>query len=447
MCEKYSLEALLSRNEYICNCGKMHKNTLKAAVIEKNALQKICGFIRDFEASCAYVVSDINTESAAGEAVKNLLIEGGIRYIDYVYPYKHFEPDERAVGAAFMHYSNECDIIIGVGSGVINDICKLLSATADKPYIIVATAPSMDGYASATSSMIRDGLKISLDSKCPEVIIGDLDILCSAPVKMICSGFGDMLAKYISICEWRIGNLVTGEYYCEEVASIVRYALKKCVESAKYIKNRDEDTVRNIMEGMIISGIAMNYAGISRPASGVEHYFSHIWDMRALEFSTPMDFHGIQCAIGTVLALKVYDRIKSVIPDRNKALKRAEAFSAEDHFEALRSFLGRGAQAMIDSQIKEDRYNQQKHLQRFEVIEKNWDKIIGIINEELPDTALLIDLLEEIGAPVSVCDIGLTEGETASAFLFTRDIRDKYILSSLLFDMGIDKETAEEVFG
>ncbi len=447
MCEKYSLEALLERDEYKCACGKMHKNTLKAAVIEKNALQKICGFVRDFKASCAYVVSDSNTESAAGESVKKLLNEDGIRYLDYVYPHNHFEPDERAVGAAFMHYSAECDIIIGVGSGVINDICKLLAAMTDKPYIIAATAPSMDGYASATSSMIRDGLKISLDSKCPEVIIGDIDILCNAPVKMICSGFGDMLAKYISICEWRIGNLVTGEYYCEEVASIVRYALKKCVESAKQIKDRDEETVRNIMEGMIISGIAMNYAGISRPASGVEHYFSHIWDMRALEFSTPMDFHGIQCAVGTVLALKIYDKVKMMKPDRKQAVKHIEAFCPESHFEALRSFLGRGAQAMIDSQTKEDRYNRRKHLERFEKIEKNWDKIIGIINEELPDTDFVVDMLKETGAPVSVQQIGLPESEIAATFLFTRDIRDKYILSSLLFDMGSAQEISEEVLG
>lgn len=447
MCEKYSLGALLARDEYKCNCGKVHKNTLKAAVIEKNALQKICGFVKDFGASCAYVVSDVNTESAAGERVKKLLAENGILYHDYIYPQKHFEPDESAVGAAFMHYSSECDIIIGVGSGVINDICKLLAATANKPYIIAATAPSMDGYASATSSMIRDGLKISLDSKCPEVIIGDIDVLCNAPVKMICSGFGDMLAKYISICEWRIGNLVTGEYYCNEVASIVRYALKKCVESAKHIKDRDEDTVRNIMEGMIISGLAMNYAGISRPASGVEHYFSHIWDMRALEFSTPMDFHGIQCAIGTVLALKVYDRIKTVKPDREQALKHIEAFCPESHFEALRGFLGRGAQAMIDSQIKEDRYNHQKHLERLDRIEKSWDEILDIIDEELPDTDFVIDLLAQIGAPSTVQEIGLPESETSATFLFTRDIRDKYILPSLLFDLGIALKISEEIFG
>lgn len=447
MCEKYSLEALLARNEYKCNCGKVHKNTLKAAVIEKDALLKICDFVKDFGASCAYVVSDVNTESAAGESVKKLLTDSGIHYNDYVYPHKHFEPDESVVGAAFMHYSAQCDIIIGVGSGVINDICKLLAATANKPYIIVATAPSMDGYASATSSMIRDGLKISLDSKCPEVIIGDIDVLCNAPVKMICSGFGDMLAKYISICEWRIGNLVTGEYYCEEVASIVRYALKKCVESAKHINDRDEDTVRNIMEGMIISGIAMNYAGISRPASGVEHYFSHIWDMRALEFSTPMDFHGIQCAIGTVLALRVYDRVKSVKPDRELALKHIEAFCPDIHFKQLRDFLGRGAQAMIDSQLKEDRYNRHKHLERFERIENNWDKILGIIREELPDTDFVIDLLADIGAPATVKEIGLPESETSATFLFTRDIRDKYILPSLLFDMGIAQKISEEVFG
>ncbi len=145
-----------------------------------------------------------------------------------------------------MNFDPACDSIIDIGSGVINDIGKILSSVTDKPYIIVATAPSMDGYASATSSMEREGLKTSVNTKCPDVIIGDIDVLKNAPLKMLKAGVGDMLAKYVSICEWRIANLILGEYYCENVASLVREALKRCIDNAQKLLERDEDAVKAV---------------------------------------------------------------------------------------------------------------------------------------------------------------------------------------------------------
>lgn len=206
-----------------------------------------------------------------------------------------------------MHYDTKCDLIIAVGPGVINDIGKFLSKLTKTSYIIVATAPSMDGYASATSSMAMDGLKISLHTKCPDVIIGDTDVLKNAPIRMLQAGIGDMLAKHVSICEWRIAHLLIGEYYCEYVADLVRSALKKCVENAYGVLKREPEAVKAVFDGLIICGRAMEYAGISRPASGVEHYISHVWDMRGLEFGTKTDLHGIQCAIVTLVATPIYE--------------------------------------------------------------------------------------------------------------------------------------------
>ena len=204
-----------------------------------------------------------------------------------------------------MHFDKSCDVVVGVGSGVINDVCKILSNATGNPYIIVGTAPSMDGYASATSSMSRDGVKVSLNSRCADVIIGDTDILKTAPDHMLRSGLGDMLAKFVSIAEWRIAHLITGEYYCEEVAQLIRTALKKCVDNAEGLLKREDAAVEAVFEGLVIGGVAMAYAGTSRPASGVEHYISHVLDMRGMEFGTPVDLHGTQCAVGTLIAVKL----------------------------------------------------------------------------------------------------------------------------------------------
>ena len=288
----------------VCSCGKQHNGLLDAYALGKGVITRTAEFVKKYGAAKAFLLADENTYAAAGHKVTENLTENGIPFSQYIFPQSP-KPDEAAVGGAVMHFDSSCDIVIAIGSGVINDIGKILAHMSSKSYIIVATAPSMDGYASATSSMERSGLKISLPSKCANVVIGDIDVLKNAPKRMLISGLGDMLAKYVSICEWRIAHLVTGEYYCEEVAALIRGAVKKCTENAAGLLKREDAAVAAVFEGLILGGVAMNYAGLSRPASGVEHYFSHIWDMRALEFGTKADFHGIQCAVGTLYATKM----------------------------------------------------------------------------------------------------------------------------------------------
>jgi glycerol-1-phosphate dehydrogenase [NAD(P)+] len=135
-----------------------------------------------------------------------------------------------------------------------------------------------------------------------------------------------MLAKYISICEWRIAHIITGEYYCEAVAAMVRQALDACMRNADGLLRREPEAVEAVFRGLVIGGAAMYFAGVSRPASGVEHYFSHLMDMRALEFGLPARLHGIQCAAGTLRALELYEQVKTVTPDHAQALAHARAF-------------------------------------------------------------------------------------------------------------------------
>ena len=162
-----------------------------------------------------------------------------------------------------------------------------------------------------------------------------------------------MLAKYVAICEWRIGNLVTDEYYCPRVAELVLASLEKCVSNLNGLLNREEDAIANVFEGLVLCGIGMNLAGCSRPASGVEHYYSHTWDMRGLSKGTPVALHGIQCALGTLLAIEKYEQIKTVTPNRELALQKAAAFDYAAWSETLRDFIGEGAEQMIALEAKE----------------------------------------------------------------------------------------------
>ena len=419
-----------------CTCGKCHNGLLGEYVVENGAVTQVAAFIKKYGGHKAFLVADANTFAAAGAQVMQNLAGNGVPFSKYIYPVSP-KPDEAAVGSAVMHYDSTCDIIIGIGSGVINDISKILANVSGHPYIIVATAPSMDGYASATSSMEMDGLKVSLASKCANAVIGDIDILKNAPQRMLISGLGDMLAKYVSICEWRIAHIITGEYYCGEVASLIRTAVKKCMDNAAGLLNREDAAIAAVFEGLILGGVAMNYAGVSRPASGVEHYFSHIWDMRALEFGTNADFHGIQCAIGTLYAIKAYEQLRKMTPNKEKAQTYAQSFDLQEHFENLRTFLGKGATAMIALENKEGKYDLAKHAQRLDVILSHWEEILQIIDDELIPSAELHKLLHMLGAPTSAKEIGIDEQIVPMTFRATKDIRDKYVLSRLCWDLGV----------
>ena len=434
-----SMEKLNAMNGAPCACGKEHCFTTDV-IIGKGVVAQIPDYVKKYGGTKVFVLSDVNTCTAAGEKVSNILQKSGIAFSAYTFPQENLEPDEASVGSAVMHYDTSCDLIVAVGSGVVNDIGKILSNMTGRPYMIVGTAPSMDGYASASSSMTRDGLKISLPSRSADVIIGDTDILCQAPLHMMKAGLGDMLAKYVSICEWRISHLITDEYYCEEVAQLIRSALKRCADNAEGLLQRNEQAVQAVFEGLVIGGVAMNYAGLSRPASGVEHYISHVLDMRGVEFGTPVDLHGIQCAIGTLIAARMYEKLKIITPDKAKALAHATAFDYADHQKKLRQLLGKGAESMIALEAKEGKYDKSSHAARLEVILNNWESILQIIDEEIPSMQTLLALMDTIAAPKTLGEIGIDENLLPDIFRATKDIRDKYVLSRLAWDLGIEDE-------
>lgn len=434
----FDLQELLNHPEGVkCACGKVHKAGFSRVIIESGAINRVPEVVRSYGAKKVFLLADHFTYAAAGERVAGVLEAAGIPFTVYCLPgEERIEPDEHAVGSVAMHFDYACDLILGVGSGVVNDIGKIIANLTNRQYVIFGTAPSMDGYASATSSTIRDSLKVSLDSRVPDTVIGDLDILAQAPMRMILSGLGDMLAKYISIAEWRISHIINGEYYCERVAELVNEGLAACMDNLAGIAKRDKSAIAAVMNGMVLSGIAANYAGVSRPASGMEHYLSHICDMRGVEFGLPFDLHGIQCGAATVICLGIYKQLRDVKPDREKALAYVERFSYPAWAEKLHAWLGKSGDVMAANEARERKYDKELHRARLERIIAHWDKIEAVIHS-LPLPEEIVPRLQAIGLPVSFAELGFSAEETKNAILFSKDVRDKYIGSRLMWDLGI----------
>jgi len=437
-------QELVRPGGHVCpDCGRVHEAGLRYLKIGPSAARFLPEALAAAGIRKPFAVMDKNTFEAAWPSAQDALGKAGIPYIPFVFDRPSVEPDEHSVGALAFAFDRSCDGLLAVGSGVINDCCKVMARAAGLPSAVFASAPSMDGYASNSSSMIRGGLKVSLYNACPAAVVADTDVLGKAPVRLLQAGLGDMLAKYVSVCEWRISNLVTGEYYCENIAGLMRACLRKVVGGAPKLTSGDADALSAVTEGLVVSGVAMAFAGISRPASGLEHYFSHMWEMMKLDRGEPCELHGIQVGIGTLLTLRLYDKIRKIRPDREKAQAFIKSFSDARWQEMIRRAFGSSADAVIEAEHALYRKNDPaNHARRLDAIISRWDDILRVIDEELPETSAIESLMRGAGCPMAPGDIGVSDEDVYLAFLGSRDVRDKYLTSSMLWDLGLLEEMA-----
>ncbi len=444
--ERPNKVADLLGKSFECACGQTHRVNVDQIEIGGGTLALLPAMMKKLNITAPFIVCDHKTKNIAVDHVLPLVQKAAEDYRLFEIKGEEIEPDEKTIGQIVMAYDNQCDGIIAVGSGVINDCCKIVAHASKAPYMIVATAPSMDGYVSDTSSMVSAGVKVSLPAPAARGIIADTDIFKKAPEVLLQAGLGDMLAKYTAIAEWRLANLIIGEYYCPHIAQLVRYSLQKCVSHAPKLLMQDEDAANGVMEGLVLSGIAMSFAKCSRPASGLEHYFSHMWEMMALDRGEKSELHGVQVGIGTYLTLLLFEDLLQERPDFKKAVQRMDAFKQEEWEEEMKVIFGKASQAIIQNE-KEKYHKNDRTLweKRIKIIEENWETFERIVKEELPSAQELKKLMDDLHMAVLPKDIGIGREDVKKALIGSRDIRDKYLLSSILWDLGLLHEKAEEL--
>ena len=303
--------------KFECSCSMgSHKAPLEGYDISSGAINNIPEILKDY--SKVYMVADTNTYAAAGAAVEKILKVAGKHYRTYVLDGEVILPNTETLGKIILNaadpaakpnifaYSDLPDFILAVGSGTINDSCRVASYRLNLPYGVVGTAPSMDGYASAGSPFLFNGSKATVQCTTPKYIIGDLDILKDAPFDMMLAGIGDMFGKYIGILDWELARDYSGEYFCDKIAKDVIDATDKCLENGYELARRDKECVKNVMEGFLVTGLGMAYTGNSRPASGSEHIIAHAWELYDIEHGNHPHLHGLEVCEATRLVAIMY---------------------------------------------------------------------------------------------------------------------------------------------
>ncbi|MDV3277716.1 MAG: NAD(P)-dependent glycerol-1-phosphate dehydrogenase [Nitrososphaerales archaeon] len=200
-----------------------------------------------------------------------------------------------------MASASDTGCIIGIGGGKSVDVGKLAAFRKGLPFYSVPTSASHDGISSPFASLKGLDRPYSVKAKPPVGILADVDIIASAPRRLLAAGCGDLVSKLTAVNDWQLAHKVTGEYYGSYAANLALMSAKVVIEGSRKMGRYDKNSVRDLVEGLISAGVAAGIAGSSRPCSGSEHLFSHYLDLVA----PGVGLHGEKCGIGTIMMAKL----------------------------------------------------------------------------------------------------------------------------------------------
>jgi glycerol-1-phosphate dehydrogenase [NAD(P)+] len=264
-------------------------------------------FAATFDGASAAIVADVHTFEAAGRDILDAFQSSGAPVVEpFIFgPDVHaeFGDVERLEVALRAHDA----VPVAVGSGTINDLVKLASHRLSRPYMAIATAASMDGYTAFGASITHHGSKQTFDCPAPCAVLADLEVIAAAPAPMNAWGYADLLAKNVAGADWILADAAGIEPVDPDVWETVQGRLKDWISDPSGVARNDLGALANLIDGLLMSGFAMQAHQTSRPASGAEHQFSHLWDMQDHTHDGVAPSHGFKVGVGTLASAALHE--------------------------------------------------------------------------------------------------------------------------------------------
>ncbi len=416
-----------------CQCGRHHQVPTKHLFYEKDALSKLPEFVKSVADSQTFLVlADQRTYEVVGRLVEEGLEKSGADVQHLIVPDRDFEPPvtNEKTRDFLLENAPTVDLYIAVGSGVMNDLGKWLAYLKKKPYVSVATAASMNGYASANVSATMDGLKVLFHAEACQAVFAIPEVIEQAPFELTTSGLGDVLAKPVSSADWLLNQFLFDEYYCQFSVDLLKELEPVYLENPQKINAKDPDAIEALFSALFFSSVAMTITGTSSPASGGEHLISHTIDMLAGRDGGHHDYHGRQVGVASIFAAALYERVLSV--DKPEFGKLSNQIN-HDFWGSL-------------SPVIEKEY--QKKIPKLELATEklsnpeNWNALRSILKQNLMPAAKLKNCLKTAGAAHRIRDIRYNNQEMEKDFFLSilknaHQMRERFTILDLAALLGI----------
>ncbi|MBQ9080117.1 MAG: iron-containing alcohol dehydrogenase [Clostridia bacterium] len=408
-----------------CPCGRAHTVDIRAVEIGSNMTSRTGEILeREGFPQNILLVADDNTLGVS-EGILDSLNAHGFTMKKLIYSDLKLARAEQV--AEIEALSADVDGILSVGTGSLNDICRAAARRVGREFAIFATAPSMDGFGSDTAPILRNNFKETWPGVQPSVIIADTGILARSPVELKAAGLGDMIAKYVAITDWRVSKILTGEYFCENIERLTLDAVNKCVSLAEKLPTEDEEAAGAVMEALVISGIAMKFAGCSRPASGAEHMVSHFLECYKCVNGIWPDYHGKKVGVASLLISNAYRRIVQTVEKVEAGVdpldvdKLLSLFDPAFHDE-IRALNTAPITDIVDPQALNER----------------WQDIRQTVLHYIPEQSVLLAAMRAAGGITDIEGIHVSPELMRDALHGHAYMRHRIYLSRLLPMMGMD---------
>ncbi len=401
-----------------CECGHAHDFDLAALEIGSGLIYKVGEILKnnDFPTRILFV-ADENSFRVTSGLYERLLGEG---FTVELRVYESMKVAHMDTVEEIEKLLERVDGCLSVGTGSVNDVCRLAAYNANKQFAIVATAPSMDGFASDSAPITKGNFKLSYPCRQPRIIIADTKILAESPVELKAAGFGDVVAKYIAIADWRVAALTHGDYYCERVAQLVRDALAKMAALADKVCEFNEEAAGAIMETLVLTGIAMQLAKCTRPASGTEHVISHYWECQKLSHGVISDYHGKKVGVATLIVADIYHKLAKI--------EKVNAHKENVDWADVKAKYGVLADDMMELNLPHTIVDEIDP----KLVEDKWDEIRQIIIDEIPPVAELEKLFAIAHAATTGAEISVSDDLFDDGILYHTFMRRRVTIMRLL---------------
>ncbi|MBZ6077882.1 sn-glycerol-1-phosphate dehydrogenase [Microvirga puerhi] len=430
----------------------LNRAVQKAAVtrsvfVAPGALGALPESVKDFEGKQLVVIADDNTMEAAGRQAITVLEGAGHRVAAPIVleDKPRAKPHARTAREIAAAIRDSGAVPISVGSGVINDLTKYAAEVAGVPYVCVATAASMDGYAASGAALLDDGFKRTLDCAPPVSVVADLDIVAKAPRRMAGWGYGDLAGKIVAGLDWKLADALGEEAINPEPFAMVQDNVREWLSQPKMVGAGDAAATGDLVNGLLVSGFAMQAHGNSRPASGAEHLISHVWEMERLTFQGEPAAHGACVGIGTVGLLALYewllaqDITEDTIRNAEGAASSPERIEAEIAAGFPEGHLADSARTEMAVKGK----GASRRAGRLSVLARTWRDLRNELQRTCVPAETMETWLREAGAPAHPNDLGMPLKKLAADYRRARLIRRRYTILDLLDDLGwLDKGIA-----
>lgn len=442
------LKKLLGR-KFKCKCGRMHSVPTREIYVGTNARERLLKFAADSRLGYRVLVAaDRNTFSVAGELLSEYLAEKGFNVSVEIFITpggKNLHAEQELSDKLAKEIRGKFDFAIAVGSGTINDLVKYACDKAGIPYISYPTAPSMNGYTSPIAALSYKNTKKTLISKPPVAVIADIDVLRASPKEMILAGLGDGISKSVCNIDWEILSLVKKEYFCALPGKLMAGVMDFYLKNAAKIGMRNSGAIKELFEALNLAGISMVIAGSSASASGGEHLISHFFDMFNYAKGKEVNLHGQQVGIATLITTRLYEKLLDLDVAGLKIDELQKHYiNSRSGKESIYRFYGKKMAGEVYPQFREKNLSWKEKEKDIRFIIHNWTRIKSIIRKNLVPEIKVRNALRSAGSPLSFFKFGISKKSLEKTILHAREIRSRYTVLDLAYDLGILEKFASE---